>query len=58
MNIVVKYAELDVPMKPEELEMKTNTLTTIEEERELILAYYDDVLKFRGWEIPNVYVMY
>lgn len=45
-------------MKPEELEMKTNTLTTIEEERELILAYYDDVLKFRGWEIPNVYVMY
>ena len=58
MNIVVKYAELDVPMIPEELQQKTNAMTMLEEERELILAYYNDVLRFRGWEIPNVYVMY
>lgn len=24
----------------------------------MMLAYYNDVLRFRGWEIPNVYVMY
>ena len=54
----MKYAELDVPMIPEELQQKTNAMTMLEEERELILAYYNDVLRFRGWEIPNVYVMY
>ena len=50
-----------MPVDLQEFERQSNFTSSMglgDEDLELARLYYSEVFKFRGWEVPNVYVMY